>query len=314
MRICSFLPSNTEILYQLGLGESVVGVTHECDYPPAAAEKPRVVTSFMKPSELTSAVIDTLVKENKAAGKSTYFVELDTLREARPDIIITQDLCEVCAVSGNEVVSAIGALDYTPEIVSLYPRSLGDILDSITRIGDATGTIARAWEVVEGLGARIDAIRSRFSGERDTARVLALEWLDPPFAGGHWVPEMIGLAGGEAGIVAPGEPSREISWDEVSELAPQVTVVMACGFDINRTMEEIDTITSNPQWMHTPAARKGQVYVTDANSYFSRPGPRIVDGLEILANILHPEAGDYSPPPDAVVNLRNYLYFQDTLG
>ena len=314
MRICSFLPSNTEILFMLGLGPNIVGVTHECDYPPDALQIPNVVNSFVKPKELSSPEIDRVIKENREAGKSTYFVDLENLRAARPDIIITQELCEVCAVTGNETVDAIKSLDYTPEIISLYPRGLDDILQTIITIGEATETLKKAEEIVAGLRERIQSVKDKFKDERDCPRVFTLEWLDPPFAAGHWVPEMVEIAGGEAGIIKAHEPSREITWEEVEEFAPQISVVMVCGYDAYQTIDEIDSITSNSLWHRTPASKKGHVYITDANSYFSRPGPRIVDGLEILAKIIHPETFDYDPIPDSVINLRNYLYFQDTLG
>lgn len=314
MRICSFLPSATEILYSLGLGESVVGVTHECDFPPEIMIKSQVVKSSFDLRSLSSSEIDTLVSESSKAGKSTYIVELDALREARPDLIVTQDLCEVCAVSGDETIDAIKALDHTPEVVSLYPKSLEGILDTIIVLGEATGTQRRAREVTEALRGRIEAVRSALAGERDRPRVFPMEWLEPPYVGGHWVPEMIEIAGGDCGLGEAGEPSRRVSWEEIEGFAPQMIIVMACGFDVERTIDEIDAVTSNPSWRSTPASRKGHVYITDANSYFSRPGPRIVEALEILARILHPEVCDYPIPVNSVINLRNYLYFQNSLG
>jgi len=308
------LPSATEILYTLGLGDSVVGVTHECDFPPEARGTSKVVMSTIDPRELSSAEIDRIVSENAKEGKSTYIVEMERLKAARPDLIITQELCEVCAVSGNETANAIEALGYTPQVVSLYPKNLEEILESIVEVGVATGRENKAREVVAALRSRIDAVRAKLEGERDRPRVFALEWLDPPFVAGHWVPEMVNIAGGDNGLARTGESSKRVSWEEVYEFAPQTILVMPCGYDIEDTLREIETVTADPHWQKLPAVKKGHAYLVDANSYFSRPGPRIVDGLEILAHVLHPEIIENSPPANAVLNLRNYLHFQYHLG
>ncbi len=314
MRICSFLPSATEILFELGLGEYIVGVTHECDYPPEAKSKPRVVVSLIDPSKLTSREIERIVGENYRSGKSTYLVEKESLLKARPDIIFTQKLCDVCAVSGNEVKEAVDVLGYSPKVVSLEPSTLEEILDTILIVGEVTGRETRAREVVNKLRARIEAVRTMVGSEKDRPRVFCLEWLDPPYTAGHWIPEMVDIAGGICGFAKPGQPSFKVSWEEIYEFAPQVIVVMPCGFDIERTLEEIEVLNSNEFWYRLPAVRKGHVYLVDANSYFSRSGPRVVDGLEIMARILHPEICDFKIPPDSVLNLRNYNHFQAFLG
>ncbi|MGQ0793236.1 MAG: cobalamin-binding protein [Deltaproteobacteria bacterium] len=314
MRICSFLPSATEILYALGLGESLVGVTHECDFPPEAAAKSRVIGSLISPEELRSAEIDRIVAENYKAGKSTYIVQEDALREASPDLIITQGLCEVCAVSGDAVRGAAAVLGAEPRILSLEPRNLDEILASIIAVGDATGKAAKAGELVSDLRSKIGRVKSTFADERDRPRVLAIEWLCPLYVGGHWVPEMIQIAGGECGLAVASKPSYKITWEQVLEYAPQMIVVMPCGFDIEKTLAEIDTLTSNPVWHRLPAVRRGHVYLVDANSYFSRPGPRVVDGLGILSKIIHPELSSYDLPANAVINLRNYMHLEASLG
>jgi len=315
MRICSFLPSATEILYELGLGDCVTGVTHECDYPPEAAEKKRVVMSFIDPEKLSSREIDELVSRNAAQGKSTYLIDKDALKEADPDLILTQELCQVCAVSGNEVTEAVGALGKKPEILSLEPRTLGEIMDTILTVGEATGTGDRAREITQKLVKRIERIRSLTVNERDRPRVFCMEWLDPPYAAGHWVPEMVEIAGGRSGIGKAGEPSFEVSWKDIEEFAPNMLFIMPCGYDIEKTVDEIETVTKHDEWFSLPSTSKGQIYIFDANSYFSRPGPRVVDGLEILAKTIHPEMmKSYEPAPGAVVNLRNYMQFELFLG
>jgi len=315
MRICSFLPSTTEILYELGLGDSVTGVTHECDYPPEAREKKRVIMSFIDPEKLSSREIDEVVSRNAEAGKSTYLIDRDALKEADPDMILTQELCEVCAVSGNEVMEAVEVLGKKPEIISLEPKTLGEILDTILIIGEATGTYEKAKEVTESLRKRIEKISSLLGDERDRPRVFCLEWLDPPYVAGHWVPEMVEMSGGECGIGQIGEPSFKVSWKEIVDFAPQMLFIMPCGYDIQKTLDEINTLTSQEEWFSLPSTNRGEIYLLDANSYFSRPGPRVVDGLEIMAKTIHPELmKNYDPLPDSVLNLRNYMQFELFLG
>ncbi len=314
MRICSFLPSTTEIVYALGLGDNLVGVTHECDYPAEAREKFKVIMSLINPDELSSREIDDFIAKNRNEGKSTYLIDIDALKQANPDLILTQGLCEVCAVSGKEVVESVKALGHATEIISLEPNTVDEILQTIVTIGHATETKDRADEIVQKLRSRIHRIKSLFSAERDRPRVFCMEWLEPTYAAGHWIPEMVHLAGGENGIGKPGEPSLKVSWDDILDFAPQIIVVMPCGFNIEDTLSEIDTVTSHEYWNQMPASRRGQVYLVDANSYFSRSGPRIVNGLEILAKIIHPEACEFEVPTNSVLNLWNHYYFELNLG
>jgi len=311
MRICSFLPSTTEIVYELGLGENLVGVTHECDYPPEVKGKKTVIMSFLDQKKLSSREIDDLVTENAAQGKSTYLVDKDALKEANPDIILTQQLCEVCAVSGSQVMEAVEVLGHSPQIISLEPTTISEIFDTIITIGEATGTKERAIEITDKLKARVERIRSQLENERDRPRVFCLEWLDPPFVGGHWVPEMVEMAGGDNGLGKPGEPSFKVTWEDIVNFAPQMLFIMPCGFDIEKTLNELDVLTSREEWFSLPSTNRGQIYLLDANSYFSRPGPRIVDGLEILARAIHPEIiKGYEPPPESIINLRNYMQLE----
>jgi len=314
MRICSFLPSTTEIVYALGLGDDLVGVTHECDYPPEARNKSKVIISLINPDELSSREIDDIITKNRDEGKSTYLIDIEELKEANPDIILTQGLCEVCAVSGNEVAETVKVLGHEPQIISLEPKTISEILETILVVADATGRKEQAHKIVDKLNARIDRIKSLLANERDRPRVFCMEWLDPPFVGGHWIPEMVEIAGGENGLGKPAEPSFKVTWEDILEFAPQIVVVMPCGFSIEDTLKEIDIVTSHRYWNQIPASKRGQAYLVDANSYFSRSGPRIVDGLEILAKIIHPEACDFESPSNSILNLRNYYYFEQTLG
>jgi iron complex transport system substrate-binding protein len=314
MRICSFLPSATEIVYALRLEDNLVGVTHECDYPPEAKSKPRVIGSRVKPEESTSGEINRLVNENYKAGKSTYIVDRDTLLKANPDLILTQELCDVCAVSRNEVVEAVKVLGHELQIISLDPKVLEGILDTIMVVGEATERKKEAGKLINILRSRIDVVRSLLHEEKDRPRIFCMEWLDPPYTAGHWIPEMVEIAGGEYRLGKTGKPSFRVSWDEILDLAPQLIVLMPCGFNIERTLREVDILTSNEHWYRLPAVKKGHVYLVDANSYFSRPGPRVVDGLEILARIFHPEICTYEIPCNSVLNLRNYMHLQAFLG
>ena len=314
MRICSFLPSATEIVCALGLDEKLVGITHECDYPPEVNTKPRVIMSNIANEQLKSKEIDELVKKNKKEGKSTYLVDIAKLKEANPDIILTQGLCEVCAVSGNTVTKAAEALNNKPEIISLEPKTVRDVLNSILVVGEITNKKKTAKKIVDQLTSRIEKIKNSLAKEKDRPRVFCLEWLDPPFVAGHWVPEMVEIAGGENGLCNKGEPSVEVSWEEILDFYPNILFVMPCGFNIDKSLNEIDSVISIPEWHQLPASVKGQVYIVDANSYFSRPSPRIVDGIEILAKTMHPEIFKYSLPADSVLNLRNYMHIQSFLG
>ena len=314
MRICSFLPSTTEIICKLGLTDNLIGITHECDFPEAVMSKERVIMSSIDHKTLSSKEIDDLVSENSKNGKSTYLVDREKLKAANPDIIFTQGLCEVCAVSGNQVLDAVEVLDSSPEIISLEPGTVDEVLESIVTIGNATGRSEEAAELTSNLRDRIENIRNISERERDKPRVFCLEWLEPPFVAGHWVPDMVEIAGGNNGLRAKGEQSIRVNWEEVIEFAPHFIFVMPCGFDIDKTLNEIDVVTSNPLWHQIPASQKGNVYLVDANSYFSRPGPRIVEGIEIIARTILPDMFKMEPPPGSIINLRNYMQLQSFMG
>jgi iron complex transport system substrate-binding protein len=304
MRICSFLPSATEIVFALGLGDDLVGVTHECDYPPEAKQKAVVIDSVFHSEEHAASEIDRLVNQYAQRGISIYKVNQPLLEELRPDLIITQGLCDVCAVSTNETLRAVERLIPRPKVLSLDPTTFYDILDNMIAVGEATGRQKVAADLVARLQARAEKIKQQTETIRQRPRVFCLEWLEPPFCGGHWVPQMVDMAGGQTGIGKIGEPSFRVSWPEVARYDPEILVIMPCGFDIERTRRELGALQGQADWDGLSAVRGGRVFLVDANSYFSRPGPRIVIGLEILAQIIHPELFDYELPKNSLARLK----------
>jgi iron complex transport system substrate-binding protein len=295
MRICSLLPGATEIAFALGLGDLIVGVTHECDHPADAQYKPIVVKSAIDSKRMTGAEIDRKVAELLQAGKGLYFLDEAAFVEAAPDVILTQGLCEVCALDYNEVVRAAAKLSLPPMIVSLNPHSLAELLDDIRRVGAATDRSTAAQALVDGLRARIAQVGRREPDRRP--RVVCLEWFEPLYTAGHWVPEMVALAGGHDVIGRAGEPSAKIQWQDVIDAKPEVVLLMPCGFDVRRTVKESTPLRALPGWNELPAVRNDNVFALNGNAYFSRPGPRLVNGLEILARIIHPDTVSWSVEP-----------------
>jgi iron complex transport system substrate-binding protein len=293
MRIVSLLPSATEIVYELGLGDELVGVTHECDFPAAAKAKPVLIESVLgeKPERLSAKEVDAKIRETVMKGESVYRFKPDALKQARPDVIITQGLCDVCAVASHFVVKEMRSLRPEPQMLSLDPQDLTGILTDIRRVGEATGKIDRAGEVVDALEERVGDVagRTRDLPAAKRPRVAVIEWVDPIFAAGHWVPEMIELAGGQDVLAAPGSPSQVVEWEKVLSARPDVLIVAPCGYDIRRAREELNLLKQRAGWDTIPAVKTGRVYLMDANATLSRPGPRIVDGLEDLAQIIQPE-------------------------
>src|SRR6266576_306330 len=295
MRICSLLPGATEIAYLLGLGDQIVGVTHECDYPHEAKQKPIVVRSAIDSSQLSSQEIDRRVGELLQAGKGLYTIDEEALQEAAPDIILTQGLCDVCALDYNDVVKAAERLASAPVIVSLNPHSLNDVLENILRVGAATGRETSAEALVRDLRRRIERIGSREPDYRP--RVVCIEWFDPLYVAGHWVPGMVALAGGHDVLGRSDEPSFKVDWDDVVDAKPDVILLIPCGFDVSRAVKESTPLRALPGWNELSAVRTGNVFALNGSGYFSRPGPRLVNGLEILARIIHPETVAWSWPP-----------------
>ncbi|MGI8650745.1 MAG: cobalamin-binding protein [Rubrobacter sp.] len=291
MRIASLLPSATEMVHFAGAESPqplLVGVTHECDFPPGVEGLPHLTSSKIDHKTMTSREIDEAVGEMSDAG-SLYALDAKLLEELCPDLVVTQGLCEVCAVSESLVKRAVSRLSVRPEVLILNPTSMDDVLEDSLRIARAIGTGDATGKKVAGLRSKLDAVGGTVSG-LGRPRVACIEWLDPPFSAGHWVPEMVRLAGGEDVLAAPGEASRRISWEEVAEAEPEVVVLMPCGFGVQRAMEEVPALGEIPAYQSLAAVKKGNVWVVDANSHFSRPAPRLVDGVEILAKLLHPGA------------------------
>lgn len=282
MRIASLVPSATEMLFALGLGESVVGVTHECDFPPAARELPHL-TATVLPEGLGAGEIDAAVKEIVGAGKALYSLDEERLAELAPDLIVTQAVCDVCAVSFEDVVEVAARLPGPPRVVQQDPSTLGEVLEDVTRLGAATGAPASARELRGELERRLDAVRSAVAGA-ERPRTIALEWLDPPFVGGHWLPEMVALAGGEDVAGPAGAKSPEVAWEQLATLRPDLVVVMPCGWYVEDSIAQAEQ-----HWPRIESLGAERVFAVDAASTYSRPGPRLVDGTELLAHLLHPD-------------------------
>jgi iron complex transport system substrate-binding protein len=288
MRICSLLPSATEILFALGLGESVVGVTHECDFPPEAAKKPALIRPRVDP-QAEPAEISRQVSALVARGESVYGVDAELLVSLSPDLIITQDLCHVCAPSPEDLASALARLPRQPRVLSLTPHSLADVWSDIRKVGEATNTLHCAQDLAARLAARVVAIEATVKNAPTRPRVVCIEWLDPFYIAGHWVPEMVAKAGEMDVLGRAGEPSFRVTAEEIARVNPDVIVVMPCGYNTTRTVLEFNLDSLPREWEKLPALRERKIYAVDANSYFSRPGPRLADGVALLAHIVHPE-------------------------
>jgi iron complex transport system substrate-binding protein len=282
VRIASLVPSATEMLFALGLGDGVVAVTHECDHPPAALERPHVTRSVIPPG-LSTAEIDRAVRERTERGEALYELDAGRLATVAPDLVVTQAVCEVCAVSYDDVVAVAARLPTRPRVLSLDPSTLGDVLADVSRLAEAAGVAGAGAALARDAERRLARVREAVAGA-PRPRVLALEWLAPPFIGGHWVPEMIELAGGENVLGRPGDRSRTAVWEELRASRPDVVVVMPCGYDAPVALDE-----ARAHRAELAALEARAVHAVDAAAYFSRPGPRLVDGVELLAHLLHPD-------------------------
>lgn len=295
MRIVSLLPSATDIVCTLGLRDDLVGRTHECDWPPGIEEVPVMTSDTLATHEMSSGEIHEAIGGAVHSGSSVYALDGDALDGAKPDLILTQELCDVCAVSYTEVTEAARLLEGDVRVVSLEPRNVDDVLGHVELVGELCGVPGRAEEVTAELRGRLDRLREATSGlERPS--VFSCEWLDPIFSAGHWVPEQVETAGGEEVLGPRGEPSREIGWDAAVEASPEALVLMPCGMSIDRTLAELGCLTERPGYSDLPAVRDGRVWAVDGSSFFNRPGPRLVRGAEILCGLLHPDATPAEPP------------------
>ncbi len=283
-RIVSLVPNATEIVFALGAGDRLVGVSHECDFPPEARQRP-ILTGSALPANLDAAAIDAAVSSQLATGASLYTLDEATISRLEPDLIFTQELCPVCAVSTAQVEGAVAALPRCPDLISLDPKTLEHIFRDIVLVGERIGLSGKAHELVASLEARLAAVAARRRG-KVRRRIAALEWLDPPFVAGHWVPEMIAAAGADDAFARPGDASRRLGWDEVAAAEPDLIVVMPCGFDEAGARAQLATLNGHSGWERLSAVRRGRVLAVDANGHWSRPGPRVVDGIEHLAEFL----------------------------
>jgi len=302
LRIASLLPSATEIAFALGLGNQVVAVSHECDYPPEASERPVLTKSVIHKKMHRSLDVD---REVEKRGGDIYEIDEKLLEELKPDLILTQELCAVCAVSYTKVKEAAKVLDADTKIVSLEPNNLEEIIDNIRLVGKITGKTSEAEELASRLSQRIDKVKEKTRKVQYRPRVFFMEWLEPPWAGGHWIPQMADYAGGLEGLGNLGRPSQKISWNRVVDYQPEIIVLSPCGFDLKGVKAESHVLASYPGWDKIPAYKNSRIYAVNASAYFSRPGPRVVDGLELLAHIIHPELFPENPPDDSMERLEN---------
>lgn len=302
-RIVSFLPSATEMVFALGLGEQLVGRSHECDWPPDAHGKPVVVRPAIPLEGLSAREIDRAVSERIQSGASLYEVDEALLRELAPDLILTQDLCQVCAPSGNEVAQVLQSLPRTPQILWLTPKSFGGICDNLRQVAAATNREPRAEQLIAEWRARVEQVAS-VSRQLPRPRVFCMEWLEPIYCGGHWLPEMVEMAGGVDALGRKGSDSVRIAWGDVLKWGPEVVIVSPCGYHLERTMRLAQSLAALPQWNELPAVQSERVFAVDADAYFARPGPRVVDGVELLAHLIHPSAFLWSGSSPAYSQLK----------
>ena len=295
-RIASLISSGTEMLFALGLGDRVVAVSHECDYPPEARARPKATHSHIDSSQ-SSQLIDEQVARLSREGASLYGLNIELLCELRPDLIVTQAQCDVCAVRYADVIDLVHSQPAlrTTRVVALNPQSLGDVLADITRLGQATGTEDAASNLVRSLDRRIAAVRDRCASLRGLPKVVCIEWVEPLMAAGNWTPELIALAGGQSGLAKAGQHSEYCTWDSIVAYDPDVLLIAPCGFDLARSHVEAQRLLRMPGWSNLRAVRGGRAYVLDGNAYLNRSGPRLVESLEILAHLFHPQS--FPPPP-----------------
>ena len=311
-RIVSFLPSSTEILYEIGAGSQIVGVTHECVYPNDAKTKPRVINCSFDASKMNSKEIDQKIVELMRSHRDIYVIDDQILREAKPDLIIAQGVCEVCAPFSKEINRAASILNYKPDILILDPHDLDDIMTSIMDIAERVGRETEGRNLVVSLQKRIDNVRTRVGQRRisrgevhnsNKPRVLCIEWIDPFFTAGHWLPQMVEIAGGINGLSSRAQPSRRMyDISEIIKFNPDKIILLPCGFDIDRTIREAKRLETNDKWRSLQCVQKNEVYAVNAGAYFSKPGPRTITGLEVLAKIINPEGfEDIRVPTDSFI-------------
>ncbi|MBK9305608.1 MAG: cobalamin-binding protein [Nitrospira sp.] len=300
MRICSLVPGATEVIASLGLADQLVGISHECDFPLSIRNVPVMIEPLVETHRSTSAAIDQQVKERVASGSSLYRLNEMAFHQARPDIIVTQELCHVCAVTPGQLTRAVASLPLPPAILTLSPTTLEEMIHDIERIAAAVDRPENGQTLAKELQHRLDRIKLKNLNRQSRPRVACLEWLDPLYVAGHWVPEMIDLAGGDNALGSSDSPSRETTWQEVDAAHPDIVILMPCGFSVDHTINELRQSGPTQETWRQACERWPNLYVVDAASYFSRPGPRLVDGVELLDSILHPRPAHGIDPVNAV--------------
>ena len=302
-RIVTFLPSATELIYSLGAEDRLFGVTHECNYPSDAKTKPRVISSVFDPASMSSKQIDDKICQLMSEGKEIYSLNKENLLSAKPDLIISQNICEVCSAHTEHVNMAVEMLEKKPEVYTMDPHDVGEILVSIKDISRIIGKEKEGSRLIDSLSKRLEFVKGKTFEKKQ--KVVAIEWVDPFFTSGHWIPEMIEVAGGENLISLEKMPSRKMKLEEIKEANPDIIVVMPCGFDVKRTINEYKKVLAgNPEWNELKAVKENNVYAVDANSYFSKPSLRTITGIEILASIFHPDVfGDLQLPEDSFMKI-----------
>ncbi|MFM7083781.1 MAG: cobalamin-binding protein [Hyphomicrobium sp.] len=304
-RIISFLPSATEMICALGLTDRLMGITHECDYPSDIKNKPIVVHGILPLEHMSQSDIDLSVSERLKQGLSLYQVDEALIKKIAPDLIVTQDLCQVCAPSGNEVTQLLKELTSKPEVLSLTPKSLHEIFENIQAIAKATDSLLEATKLIASAVARLEKLSALTKKIPSRPRVFCLEWVDPVYCSGHWVPEMVEIAGGEDKLGRKGADSVRIAWEDVLKWQPEVLIIMPCGYSLKKATEVAQQLSTYQGWRDLPAVREKRAYVVDANSYFARPGPRVVEGTELLAHLIHPKDCHWTGAKEAFAPLKN---------
>lgn len=303
MKICSLVPGATEVVAALGRAESLVGISHECDFPPEVRHATVLVRPLVESGNFPSRDVDNQVSEAIAAGEPLYHFDEAGFAQAQPTVVLAQSLCDVCAVTSDQLAHAVGGLSAPPRIVSLHPARLNDVIMDVTRIGEAIDRAVEGQVLSRSLQAELDHIRNRIEAQpRRTGscpRVACIEWLDPPYLAGHWVPDMVSWAGGIDALGMAGAPSRRTTWKDIAEAKPDLVVFMPCGYSLTQTQMELTTIPPPLEWPSIRAVRQGRVYGVDASAYFSRPGPRLIHGVRILARLCHPDLFPALGPAEA---------------
>tara|TARA_B100000579_G_scaffold191492_1_gene156459 strand:- start:22946 stop:23887 length:942 start_codon:yes stop_codon:yes gene_type:complete len=313
MKIISLVPSATEILCAIGLEDSIYGITHECIFPTTIKKKKIILSTKINFKELNNIEIDTLINKNGKNIDSIYILDIDEIKKIQPDYIITQDLCGACSITPKEINEIASNLKKKPQIITMSPKSIEDINESIIDLSSKLGSPKKGIELVSQINTEIKDVLSYTKNTVDRPRVFCMDWMNPIFSAGHWIPEMVHIAGGQT-LETKNNASIKITFDELLNFAPNYIFIMPCGYDIERTTNEINLLLENPELNKIPAFNMGQVYIVNANEYFSKPSHRIVEGIKIMTKTINRQSFKYEPHPDAILNLQNYIHFESFAG